>query len=186
MCYLVEWGNLVWVVRMDSFIYWYEKASVSEKKIKCSKDNTYLPTNFATTRIPIWLRGWKSHRELQHHFQGSGSNQKISRSQRIRIQIHNTDMSPKLLYTIVKIRVSFHCDNSDDVLLRTAKFAKKEPSEKCYTMDIWQFEVKMRPRTSAARRLVIRTRAVRKCRTGICHDENLNWNPSCGKIRQFW
>jgi hypothetical protein len=45
---------------------------------------------------------------------------------------------------------------------------------------------KTRPRTLTARGLVMRTRAFRKIRTTICHEEKLNWNPSHSKIHRIW
>jgi hypothetical protein len=58
-------------------------------------------------------------------------------------------------------------------------------SGKCVSVDMWQYAVITRPQTLAARRLLIRiySKTVLKCCTAICHVENLNCNPSVGKIR---
>jgi hypothetical protein len=56
-----------------------------------------------------------------------------------------------------------------------------EVSEKRDCIDIWQFTIKMRLPRLAAQRLVNQIWAVCKHHTAIRHNENLNWNPRCGK-----
>jgi hypothetical protein len=99
-----------------------------------------------------------------------------------RIQVPNTD------YPNVKINKVFfgHCGNRT-MFTANCHVRDKAVSEKCDSLDLWQFMVKTRPRTMAARILVMQASMNNlQLRTAICHDDNPNWNASVGKICQIW
>jgi hypothetical protein len=124
---------------------------------------------------------------------------KRSRFNLIQIWIPSVDLSPLYVHfcnaLMKKLRFSFNaasctpfeCDMPTLALYlpRTAKIMLRWFLEKCDSRDLWQFTVNTSPQVLATQRLVIRTRAVCKLRTAICHKGKSNWNLSYSKIRRI-
>jgi hypothetical protein len=133
----------------------------------------------------IWPRTAIAHSSIQNWPKKSGSNL-------IRLRIPNRDFKGYIWHknlVFLPLCQARHCftANCRNSPLHTSncKFCVTAVPLKMF-VDLQQFAVKMRQRTLSTRTLVIRTRAVRKLRISICHEENRNWILSYSKIRRIW
>jgi hypothetical protein len=134
----------------------------------------------------------KSHHELPQLFQRSRSSQKRSRSNLIRIQIPNTDLSQLLQYANIKSFLctgplghcfTANCQNWAQTYPRTANFALRRSTKNAIAFICGSLLSKQanigRLETGHLNMSCLQTSYP------ICHTENLNWNQSSGKIRRI-